>query len=215
MMKSAFVIIDVQNDFCSGGALEVPGGEAVIEGINALTGGAARELFEKVVCTADWHPACHISFASSHAGAEPYSSVTLPQGEQSLWPDHCLAGSPGADFHPDLDLERADLVLRKGRSRDLDSYSAFFENDGTTTTGLAGYLKECGITRVCLAGLALDWCVFFSAMDSLRSGFDTVVMEDLCRAVDQPEGFARERIGVMRKAGVMVLQSGDLVQGHR
>lgn len=182
----ALLVVDVQNDFCTGGALAVPGGEAVVPGINRLWEGYACK-----VLTQDWHPAGHASFASSHEGKQPFDTGMLDYGEQVLWPDHCVQGTPGAAFHPELRTDGADLVLRKGFRPGIDSYSAFFENDRTTPTGLAGYLRERGVDRVLLTGLATDFCVGFSALDALASGFETVVLEDLCRGLDMDGSLAR------------------------
>ena len=176
---AALVVVDVQNDFCPGGALEVPDGAAVVPAINRI---APR--FAACVLTQDWHPPGHLSFASSHPGAEPFGTTTLPYGEQVLWPDHCVQGTAGADFHPGLAAERADLVLRKGFRREVDSYSAFYENDRRTPTGLAGYLRSRGVTRLYFSGLATDFCVAYSAVDGAREGFEAAVIEDACRAID-------------------------------
>jgi nicotinamidase/pyrazinamidase len=173
------LVVDVQNDFCPGGALAVPGGDEVVAPINRLA-----ERFAHVVLTQDWHPAGHLSFASSHPGKAPMESVTAPYGPQILWPDHCVQGTRGAEFHPGLRVPRAELVLRKGYNREIDSYSAFFENDHATPTGLAGYLRERGLARVFVCGLAFDFCVRYSAEDAHRSGFDVVVVEDACRGID-------------------------------
>src|ERR1700687_4447691 len=173
------LIIDVQNDFCPGGALAVADGDAVVQVINRLAG-----RFGHVVLTQDWHPSGHSSFATSHPGSAAFESITMPYGQQTLWPDHCLQGTPGAAFHPDLQTERAELVIRKGFRNAIDSYSAFYENDRRTPTGLAGYLRERGLRRVFLAGLATDFCVHYSAVDARRLGFDTVLIEDGCRAID-------------------------------
>ena len=173
------VVIDVQNDFCSGGALAVPDGDAVVPEIRTL-----MAAFEHVVLTQDWHPAGHSSFASQHEGHAPFETVDMAYGPQILWPDHCVQGTPGADFHADLDWSRAELVIRKGFRRHIDSYSAFFENDRQTPTGLKGYLDERGFTRVVLAGLATDFCVHFSAVDARRLGFDVTVIERACRGID-------------------------------
>ena len=173
------LVVDVQNDFCPGGALAVPNGNAVVGPINQLMG-----RFRHVVLTQDWHPRDHQSFASAHPGRHAYETIALPCGEQILWPDHCVQRTAGAHFHPDVDVARAELILRKGFRREVDSYSAFFENDRRTTTGLAGYLRERGFTRVFLAGLALDFCVLWSAEDARRQGFKAVVVEDACRALD-------------------------------
>ena len=177
--QGVLLVVDVQNDFCPGGALAVPDGDAVIEPIHRI----ARR-FEHIVLTQDWHPADHASFASSHAGKKPYDPINLRYGSQTLWPDHCVQGTCGAEFHSRLDLPRAELILRKGFRREIDSYSAFFENDRTTPTGLAGYLRERGLTRVFLAGLAYDFCVGYSALDARRLGFEATVIRDACRAID-------------------------------
>jgi nicotinamidase/pyrazinamidase len=199
------LVVDVQNDFCSGGALAVPGGEAVVPVINRL---AAR--FAHVILTQDWHPPGHHSFASVHAGRRPLEIVDLGYGSQTLWPDHCVQGSPGAGFHPDLETAGAELVLRKGFRRELDSYSAFLENDRRTPTGLAGYLRERGLRRLFLAGLAFDFCVGWSAKDARQLGFQSLVVEDACRAIDV-DGSANETraeldaLGVSRIAAEVVV----------
>ena len=182
------IVVDVQNDFCPGGRLAVPGGDEVVRPINAL---AAR--FAHVVMTQDWHPAGHRSFASSHPGRAPFETVDMAYGPQVLWPDHCVEGSAGAAFHPALDVPHAALVLRKGFRRDIDSYSAFYENDRTTPTGLAGYLRERGLARVFLAGLAFDFCVRWSAEDARRLGFEAIVIEDACRGIDVDGSVAATR----------------------
>ena len=192
----ALLVVDVQNDFCTGGALAVPGGEAVVPGINRLWDRHACK-----VLTQDWHPPGHASFASSHAGKQPFDTGRLDYGEQVLWPDHCVQGTPGAAFHPELRTDGADLVLRKGFRPGIDSYSAFFENDRTTPTGLAGYLRERGVERVVLTGLATDFCVGFSALDALASGFETVVLEDLCRGLDMEGSLARMLDDIRSKGG--------------
>ena len=177
----ALLVIDMQLDFLPGGALAVAGGDAILPGINAL---AAK--FEHVILTQDWHPRGHISFASSH-GKQPFTdTVEAAYGTQTLWPDHCIQGSPGAQLHPDLDIPHAELILRKGFRRDIDSYSAFTENDAATPTGLAGYLRERGLTRLFFTGLAYDFCVGFSALAAARLGFESLVVEDLSRAVNLP-----------------------------
>jgi nicotinamidase/pyrazinamidase len=195
-MSHALLIIDVQNDFCPGGALAVAGGNDIVAGINSL-----MNDFDAVILTQDWHPAGHSSFASSHPGADPFSEVQMPYGPQTLWPDHCIQGSPGAAFHPDLNTTRADLIIRKGYNRSIDSYSGFFENDHTTPTGLAGYLSTRGITDITLVGLALDYCVNFSAVDAARLGFGVTVRQDLCRAIDMGGSLAAAR-DAMVEAGV-------------
>jgi nicotinamidase/pyrazinamidase len=181
-------VVDVQNDFCPGGALAVPDGAAVVPEINRLI--AAHD---HVILTQDWHPAGHSSFASRHAGREPFETIEASYGPQILWPDHCVQGTPGAEFHPDLDWRTAELVIRKGFRRDIDSYSAFFENDHRTPTGLGGYLRERGFTRVVLAGLATDFCVHFSAMDARKLGFEVRVIESACRAIDLEGSLAAAR----------------------
>jgi len=192
----ALLVVDVQNDFCTGGALAVPGGEAVVPGVNRLW-----DRYACKVLTQDWHPPGHASFASGHAGRQPFDTVVLDYGEQGLWPDHCVQGASGAAFHPELRTDGADLVLRKGFRPAIDSYSAFFENDRKTPTGLAGYLRERGVGRVALVGLATDFCVGFSALDALAAGFDTVVLEDLCRGLDIDGSVARMLDDIRSRGG--------------
>ncbi len=177
--SDVLLVIDVQNDFCKNGSLAVPDGDAVVPPINS-----AARAFSNVVLTQDWHPAGHSSFASSHPGRRPHDTITLEYGEQTLWPDHCVWSTRGADFHPELDVPHAALILRKGFRPTVDSYSAFFENDHKTETGLRGYLKERALRRVFVAGLALDFCVRFSVEDSAKVGFGTILVEDACRSVD-------------------------------
>ena len=196
--SDVLVVVDIQNDFCPGGALAVPRGDEVVPIINRL---AAR--FRNVVLTQDWHPAGHISFASSHPGKKPYQTVAAPYGEQVLWPDHCVQATRGAEFHPALDIPHAALVLRKGTDPRIDSYSTFYENDRTTPTGLIGYCRERGFSRVFLAGLAYDFCVRYSAEDARREGFAVFVVEDACRGIDVEGSVAATRaalaaIGVAR-----------------
>lgn len=195
-MSKALIVIDVQNDFCPGGALAVPGGDEIVKGINDL-----MSDFEAVVLTQDWHPAGHSSFASSHAGKAPYDMIEMPYGPQVLWPDHCVQGTEGAAFHGALNTDRADLIVRKGYNPEIDSYSAFFENDQTTPTGLEGYLRTRGLTDLTLVGLATDFCVNFSAVDAAKLGFDVTVLESLCRAIDL-NGSLNAALGGMRDAGV-------------
>ena len=192
----ALLIIDVQNDFCPGGALAVPGGDAIVPGINAL-----MDDFATVILTQDWHPPRHSSFASEHPGRTPLEVVDMPYGPQILWPDHCIQGSPGAAFHPDLRTDPAQLVVRKGFRRAIDSYSAFFENDRTTPTGLEGYLRNRGVERLTMVGLATDFCVHFSAVDAARLGLAVTVREDLCRGIDTDGSLTAAR-DAMRAAGV-------------
>jgi nicotinamidase/pyrazinamidase len=175
----ALIIIDIQNDFCPGGKLAVAGGNGIIEGVNAL----ARE-FDTVILTQDWHPSDHSSFASQHKDAAPFTQVDMPYGPQTLWPDHCIIGTSGAGFHSGLDQTRAQLVIRKGFRRAVDSYSAFFENDHKTPTGLHGYLRERNIIKLAFVGLAFDYCVRYSAEDASTLGFDVEVFEHLTRAID-------------------------------
>ncbi len=182
----ALLVIDVQVDFCPGGALAVAGGDAIVPGINAAMG-----AYDAVVLTQDWHPAGHASFATSHPGRAAFDSLQMAYGAQTLWPDHCVQGSPGAAFHAGLHTDRADLIIRKGFRPAVDSYSAFFENDRTTPTGLEGYLRTRGITEVTLAGLATDYCVNYSAQDAARLGFAVTVRADLCRAIDMGGSLAQ------------------------
>ena len=194
-MSNALIVIDVQNDFCPGGALAVPEGDQIVSGINARMAD-----FNAVILTQDWHPTGHSSFASSHAGKSPYELTEMPYGPQVLWPDHCVQGTPGAEFHPDLRTD-ADLILRKGFRSAIDSYSGFFENDHTTPTGLEGYLRTRGIDRLTLVGLATDFCVHYSAVDAARLGFDVTVRTDVCRAIDLDGSLAAAE-QAMRDAGV-------------
>jgi nicotinamidase/pyrazinamidase len=193
---SALIVIDVQNDFCPGGALAVPEGDQIVPGINALMAEA-----EAVVLTQDWHPADHSSFASQHEGQEPYGLIEMPYGPQVLWPDHCVIGSEGSAFHAGLKTDRAEMVIRKGFRRAIDSYSAFFENDHTTPTGLEGYLRTRGITQLTMVGLATDFCVAYSAIDAAKLGFDVTVKLNLCRAIDLNGSFEAAKRD-MAQAGV-------------
>jgi nicotinamidase/pyrazinamidase len=186
--SDVLVVVDIQNDFCPGGALAVPRGDEVVPIVNAL---AAR--FRNVVLTQDWHPRGHLSFASSHPGRKPYETFAAPYGAQVLWPDHCIQATPGAEFHKGLDIPHAALVTRKGFDRNIDSYSAFYENDRTTPTGLIGYLRERGFERVFLVGLAFDFCVRYSAEDAKREGFEVFVVEDACRGIDVGGSLAATR----------------------
>jgi nicotinamidase/pyrazinamidase len=186
--RDILLVVDVQNDFCPGGGLAVPRGDEVVPVVNRL---AAR--FAHVVLTQDWHPRGHLSFASSHPGTQPFQTIEVAYGPQVLWPDHCVQGTPGARFRADLDIPHAELVLRKGYHRAIDSYSAFYENDRTTHTGLAGYLRERGFERVFLAGLAFDFCVRYSAEDAHHEGFTAVVIEDACRGIDVDGSMAATR----------------------
>jgi nicotinamidase/pyrazinamidase len=197
------LIIDVQNDFCPGGALAVADGDAVVPVVNRLSG-----RFDHVVLTQDWHPRGHSSFATSHQGSAPFETVTMPYGPQTLWPDHCVQGTTGAAFHPQLATDKAELVIRKGFRSAIDSYSAFYENDRATPTGLAGYLRERGLKRIFMAGLATDYCVHYSALDARRLGFETVVVESGCRAIDLLGSLAAAHAG-MAEAGVRVVNDLD------
>jgi nicotinamidase/pyrazinamidase len=203
--RTALLVIDVQNDFIPGGSLPVPEGERIVPLINQLA-----LQFQQVVIAQDWHPRGHASFASSHPGRQPYDVIQLPYGEQTLWPDHCVQSSAGAEFHPELDLPHAQLVIRKGCNPDIDSYSAFLEADRRTTTGLAGYLSERGIDTIYMVGLALDFCVMYSALDARAAGFNAVVVLDACRAIDL-NGSLAAAIERMQVAGVQLIQSTDLI----
>lgn len=202
--NSALIVIDVQNDFCPGGALAVPGGDEILPPVNRLIA-----AFDHVVLTQDWHPNGHSSFASSHAGQAPFGSIRMPYGDQTLWPDHCVQGTAGAEFHRGLAWTKAELVIRKGFRQAIDSYSAFYENDRTTPTGLAGYLHERGFGKLVLVGLATDFCVAYSALDAMRLGFDTTVALDACRAIDLSGSLAAAE-EQMRKAGVTLTESTRL-----
>ncbi len=202
--SDVLIVIDVQNDFCPGGALAVPGGDGVVAPIFSIA-----PLFAHIILTQDWHPAHHISFAASHPGKKSYESIQLANGAQTVWPTHCVQGTPGADFHPGLYLPRAELILRKGFRPQVDSYSAFFENDRATPTGLAGYLRERGLARVFLAGLAYDYCVGYSALDARRLGFPAVVLRDACRAIDLNSSVAAME-AQFAEAGVAVIHSTEL-----
>ncbi len=197
-MTHALLVIDLQNDFCPGGALAVAGGDEIVHGINA-----AMNDFDAVILTQDWHPAGHSSFASTH-DADPMSMTEMPYGTQVLWPDHCIQGSAGAQFHANLQTDRADLIIRKGYNPAIDSYSAFFENDKTTPTGLEGYLRTRGIDTLTLVGLATDYCVNYSAVDAATSGFKVIVRTDLCRAINFDGSLASATAG-MQKSGVRLL----------
>ena len=194
-MTRALIVIDVQNDFCPGGALAVTGGDEIVAGINAR-----MAEFPVVVLTQDWHPAGHGSFASTH-GAAPMSMTEMPYGPQVLWPDHCVQGSKGAEFHPELDTTPANLIIRKGTNPAIDSYSAFFENDHETPTGLDGYLRTLGVTELVMVGLATDFCVFYSAVDAAKLGYAVTVEMGLTRAIDFDGSLAAAETA-MREAGV-------------
>lgn len=197
-MTQALIVIDVQNDFCPNGALAVAGGDEIVRDINIL-----MDDFDAVVLTQDWHPSDHSSFASSHDGKSAYDMTTMSYGDQVLWPDHCIIGSDGAGFHKDLNHDRADMIIRKGYNPKIDSYSAFFENDQTTPTGLEGYLRTRGISKLVMVGLATDFCVNFSAVDAAKLGFDVTVNMDLCRAIDM-DGSLAAAVAGMKEVGVKI-----------
>ena len=206
------LVIDLQNDFCpavngTGGALAVAGGDEIVPVVNLLA-----QRFEHIVLTQDWHPLKHISFASSHAYAQPYRTIEATYGPQTLWPDHCVQDTPGAAFHPALSVPHAELILRKGFRRDIDSYSAFLENDHLTPTGLAGYLRERGLTRLFLCGLAYDFCVRFSAFDGTALDFDCLVIEDATRAVNLP-GSVLATDQAFEEAGIQRIIAAELLAG--
>jgi nicotinamidase/pyrazinamidase len=203
--SDVLLVIDLQNDFCPGGALAVADGDSVIQPIQRVA-----QRFEHVILTQDWHPADHFSFASAHPGKKPFEQIESGYGPQTLWPDHCVQGTKGAEFHSDLSLTRAELILRKGFRRTIDSYSAFFENDRSTSTGLAGYLRERALTRVFLAGLAYDYCVGYSALDARRLGFPAFVIRDACRPIDL-NGSVATIEAEFAKAGVVLLDSEQLL----
>jgi nicotinamidase/pyrazinamidase len=204
-MRELLLVVDIQNDFLPGGALAVPGGDMIIPVVNAL---AAR--FEHVVLTQDWHPEGHQSFSSSHEGRSSFSTIEMEYGEQILWPEHCVQGTFGAAFHQDLDIHQAEAIIRKGHRSEVDSYSAFFENDHRTPTGLAGYLRERGVKRIFICGLALDFCVAWSALDARRLGFDVSVVEDATRAIDT-SGSLERAMGDMKAAGVRMCTDIELL----
>jgi nicotinamidase/pyrazinamidase len=197
--RDVLIIADPQLDFCPGGALAVPRGDEIVPAVNRL----ARR-FRHVVLTQDWHPAGHASFASAHPGRKPFETIEADYGRQTLWPDHCVQGTEGAAFHPELDIPRVELVIRKGYRSNIDSYSAFRENDRKTPTGLAGYLRERGFTRATLCGLATDFCVFFSAIDAREAGFETAVVLEASRGIDL-DGSLGRALAAMRDAGVELL----------
>jgi nicotinamidase/pyrazinamidase len=202
--RDILAVVDLQNDFCPGGALAVPGGDEIMPLVNRI---AAR--FPHVLLTQDWHPPGHLSFASSHPGRTPYETIVVPYGVQTLWPDHCIQGTPGAELHPGLWVPHVELVLRKGFLREIDSYSIFFENDRKTPTGLAGYLRERGLGRVFLAGLAFDFCVLWSAEDARRLGFEAVVVRDACRSIDLG-GSEKDALDRLQAAGAALAVSAEI-----
>ena len=205
--REALIVVDVQNDFCPGGNLAVPRGDEVVPLINGLA-----DKFAHVVLTQDWHPRGHLSFASAHPGRKPFETIELAYGPQVLWPDHCVQDSTGAAFSDDLKIPQAELVLRKGYHREIDSYSAFYENDRKTHTGLGGYLRERGLKRVFLAGLAYDFCVRYSAEDAHREGFAAVVIEDACRGIDVDGSVAATR-AQLKALGIASANAADILAG--
>lgn len=205
MTMKALLIVDVQNDFCPGGALEVPDGDQIIPIINKLS-----QQFDVVIQTQDWHPEGHFSFASSHDGKEPFETTEMPYGEQVLWPDHCIQGSEGADFHPDLITDRSQLIIRKGFRKEIDSYSAFYENDDLTTTGLTGYLREREVDTLYAVGLATDFCVKWSVTDGIKEGFRLFVIEDAVKGIDI-DGSVDQAWSEMLDAGAQRISSRDLI----
>ncbi|WP_120498081.1 bifunctional nicotinamidase/pyrazinamidase [Kiloniella sp. EL199] len=202
--RDALLIIDLQNDFCTDGALAVPEGEAIVPVVNKLI-----DRFPHALATQDWHPEGHLSFVSSHEGQTPYETIELSYGQQVLWPDHCVQGKDGSTLHKNLNKNALELILRKGFRKEIDSYSAFFENDKTTSTGLTGYLRERQIERVFLCGLATDFCVYYSAIDAIKQGFETFVIADACRAIDL-DGSLAKAMTHMRESGVEILSSDEL-----
>ena len=203
--RDVLLVIDVQNDFCDGGALAVPGGQEVVPVVHRLA-----PLFRHLIVTQDWHPRDHHSFASNHPGRSPFDTIASAEGEHVLWPDHCVQGSTGAELHPHLPVDNVELVLRKGFRKEIDSYSAFRENDRISRTGLTGYLRERGLGRIFLVGLAYDFCVRHSAIDSMQAGFETYVIEDGCRAIDLNGSVAKTN-HEFSQAGVQRIHSSVLV----
>jgi nicotinamidase/pyrazinamidase len=197
--EDALIIVDVQNDFCTGGGLAVPDGERVVPAINRIA-----EKFESVMLTQDWHPSDHVSFASNHPHRRPYDTIELSYGSQVLWPDHCVQGSVGANFHNSLEITRASLIVRKGFHQNIDSYSAFLENDHNTPTGLAGYLRERGLKKLFFVGLAFDFCVRYSAEDARRAGFEAFVIEEACRSIDI-DGSVRSTHHSFKSLGISIV----------
>lgn len=203
--KAALLVIDVQNDFCPGGSLAVPKGDKIIPAINDLA-----KKFHEVIATQDWHPRNHISFASNHPGKKINEEIKVNGINQVLWPDHCIKGTKGASFHPKLDTTQFDLILRKGNNPKIDSYSAFQENDKKTITGLNGYLKNLEIKNVYIAGLALDYCVYFSAMDANELGYNTFVIKDATKGINKPEGSIEKALNRMKEKGVKIIKSLEI-----
>ena len=202
--RDVLLVVDVQNDFCPGGALAVPEGDSVVPVINRIA-----PAFAQVVLAQDWHPPGHQSFASSHPGRQPFETIEAAYGPQTLWPDHCVQGTPGAEFHADLETARAEMIIRKGFRAEIDSYSAFYENDHKTATGLSGYLRDRGLGRAFMCGLAGDYCVAFSAIDAAKGGLEVVVIEDACRSIDLDGSLAAAK-AAMTQAGVRFVDSAAL-----
>ncbi len=196
------LVVDIQNDFCNGGALAVPGADDIVPVTNRL-----MQLFHHTGLTQDWHPGDHHSFATAHPGRRPFETIELPYGRQILWPDHCVQGFAGAEFQKELNTVRAELIIRKGFRREIDSYSAFYENDRKTPTGLTGYLRERGFRRLFLAGLATDYCVRYSAEDARQAGFDVVIIEDACRAIDLEGSLDQARSAIIEAGANFVLEA--------
>lgn len=207
-MKSAFIVVDVQNDFCKGGALEVKDGDFVVPVINDLID-RYKNKFLKIIATQDWHPLAHISFAKTHK-KELYSTIDIDGIQQVLWPVHCVEGEKGADFHPDLNTKYFDLIIRKGNNINIDSYSAFFENDKKTSTGLEGYLKNLEIERVFISGLAFDFCVAYTAFDAKKLGFDTYIIEDATKSVNIPEGYSEKVRNDLLLKNINIINKNDI-----
>ncbi|MFN2372839.1 MAG: bifunctional nicotinamidase/pyrazinamidase [Cyclonatronaceae bacterium] len=201
----ALLVVDIQNDFCPGGALAVPDGDKIIPVANSLS-----EVFKHVVLTQDWHPGGHHSFATSHKDRKPFDTIEMPYGDQVLWPDHCVQGTSGADFHPSLDTNRAQLIIRKGFRKQIDSYSGFYENDHETSTGLTGYLRDRGISSLYITGLASDFCVKWTAIDAVKEGFGVTVIRDAVAGIDI-DGSVKKAWEEMKGAGVHVALSHDLL----
>jgi len=204
--KNALLVVDVQNDFCPGGALAIQAGDNVIPVINQI-----QPIFDTIIATRDWHPSNHVSFAVTHPGKNVYDVIDINGISQVLWPPHCVSGSMGAAFHPDLETDRFKLILHKGMNPALDSYSVFLENDKKTPTGLDGFLRSLEITRIFLSGLATDYCVFYSAMDAISLGFETCVVIDACCGVDIPERNIEKAIRLMKSSGIKIISSLELL----
>ena len=203
--RTALLMIDIQRDFCPGGALAVADGDAIVPVVNKL-----QAKYPICIAAQDWHPADHASLVDNHPGAEPFSMTEMPYGPQVLWPSHCVQGTPGAEFHPDLEIDGADLIIRKGFRSEIDSYSAFFENDRTTKTGLAGYLADRGVEHLVLTGIATDYCVYYSAIDAANLGFGVTLVTDGCRGIDVKGSLAAAEAD-MRAKGVRFAASGELI----